>query len=215
MHFPFYPAFTSGFIIKLLICNTVDFFVRHKYPEKHRKNNFAVILTLTSLALIDLHEKSPLLLIAMNMPLVFSLIFLRPLILSIIIFCFTNSNTMVYVAWLWTVWSYLSNRLQFVQFNGQCSSPQTICCGVPQGSILGPFFFLLYINDLKLTYQRSSSWFYSLMILIYLCPIKILSTWQPHSIPNLINYPLGLRLKKMLCYLSLDRKGIIFQCKYA
>ena len=28
--------------------------------------------------------------------------------------------------------SYLSNRLQFVQFNGQCSSPQTICCGVPQ-----------------------------------------------------------------------------------
>ena len=30
------------------------------------------------------------------------------------------------------------------------------------------------------------------MILIHLCPIKILSPWQPHSIPNLINYPLGL-----------------------
>ena len=45
--------------------------------------------------------------------------------------------------------SYLSNRLQFVQFNGQCSSPQTICCSVPQGSILGPLFFLLYINDLN------------------------------------------------------------------
>ena len=43
-----------------------------------------------------------LLLIAMNMPLAFSLIFLRPLIPSIIIFCLTNSNTMVYVAWLWT-----------------------------------------------------------------------------------------------------------------
>ena len=55
---------------------------------------------------------------------------------------------MVCVALDW-VRSYLSNRLQFVQFNGQCSSPQTICCGVPQGSILGPLFFLLCINDLN------------------------------------------------------------------
>ena len=47
-------------------------------------------------------KKSSLLLIAMNMPLVFSLTFVRPLIPSIIIFCLTNSNTMVYVAWLWT-----------------------------------------------------------------------------------------------------------------
>ena len=57
----------------------------------------------TSLALIDLYEKnSPLLSIAINVPLEFSLIFLRPLIPSIIIFCLTNSNTMVYEAWLWT-----------------------------------------------------------------------------------------------------------------
>ena len=53
--------------------------------------------------------------------------------------------------WLWTGLeaTSLSNRLQFVQFNGQCSSLQSICCDVPQGSILGPLFFLLYINDLN------------------------------------------------------------------
>ena len=44
--------------------------------------------------------------------------------------------------------SYLANRQQFVIINNSNSTLNRITCGVPQGSILGPLFFLLCINDL-------------------------------------------------------------------
>ena len=44
--------------------------------------------------------------------------------------------------------SYLCDRSQFVDIDGNTSSSQSISCGVPQGSILGLLLYLIYVNDI-------------------------------------------------------------------
>ena len=55
--------------------------------------------------------------------------------------------------------NYLSDRVQYVEYLGAISQSRSIGVGVPQGSILGPLLFLIYINDLP----KSSDMFNILM----------------------------------------------------
>ena len=45
--------------------------------------------------------------------------------------------------------SYLSDREQLVNIADTSSEFKTVSCGVPQGSILSPFLFLIYVNDMN------------------------------------------------------------------
>ena len=51
--------------------------------------------------------------------------------------------------------SYLSDRSQYIKINNKKSASTTIRHGVPQGSVLGPLLFLIYINDLHLAMKHS------------------------------------------------------------
>ena len=49
--------------------------------------------------------------------------------------------------------SYLTNREQFVTIGIIASEQKSVTCGLPQGSVLGPLLFLLYINDFNTAFS--------------------------------------------------------------
>ena len=79
--------------------------------------------------------------------------------------------------------SYLSNRRQCTQFNTTLSEFLDIKQGVPQGSILGPLLFSIYINDLPSSSNLFEFLMYADDTTLY-CSIDKLAT---HNINNVIN----------------------------
>ena len=55
--------------------------------------------------------------------------------------------------------SYLENRTQYVEFNNCTSKNTYLSTGVPQGSILGPLLYIIYVNDI----QNASKYFNAIL----------------------------------------------------
>ena len=70
--------------------------------------------------------------------------------------------------------SYLTDRLQFVTYDGIQSDINSVKCGVPQDSILGPLLFIIYMNDLF----SVSEFLFTILYATDTCVLIMVNIWK-------------------------------------
>ena len=97
--------------------------------------------------------------------------------------------------------SYLSNRKQYVNLNDYKSHMQYIKDGVPQGSLLGPLLFLVYIND----FHRSSD------VLSFILFADDSNLFYSHPDPYILANTLNIELNKVTQWIKANKLSLNMQ----
>ena len=101
--------------------------------------------------------------------------------------------------------SYLTNRKQFVSIDGYSTNSIDINIGVPQGSVLGPLFFLIFINDLPLSLKQLKSILFADDTTLHYSHANV------HSLCNILTSDLEHVRKWLICnQLTLNAKKTYF-----
>ena len=80
--------------------------------------------------------------------------------------------------------SFVSNRSSFVQINSSLSVPFVQSCGVPQGSVLGPILFIIYIVPIKSIFIKFPHIHYHLYAYHIIYDLQIYTSFPPSSDPE-------------------------------